>query len=112
MDGEVWQEVEETVANESEKECKEANEYLEALPPRAVERGKSRMIAGRLLQLQLKHIEDLEEEGILTANGAHEIQEKLHLAQRELNRTDFPHLTQPRLTQSLKALPASNPIYR
>merc|ERR1712061_986527 len=79
----------ETVVNESCDECKKAINYLGTLPARAVEIGKSRGMARQLVQQQLNRVHALEEDGILTENGAHELQDKLQTAQCVLNSTDF-----------------------
>jgi len=77
------------VAEESKAQCARAHSALAHLPLDAVEAGKSRMLAGRLLNLQVQKVTELKEMGILSQTGAGHILHRLQDAQRHVATREF-----------------------
>mmetsp|Transcript_131603 Transcript_131603/g.232582 ORF Transcript_131603/g.232582 Transcript_131603/m.232582 type:complete len:875 (+) Transcript_131603:82-2706(+) len=69
--------VQEHIAEESEQECGEAEHLLSQIPVQAVRYGKSRMLARKLLRLQLHEVEQLAEHGVLSTPEAHHFEDNL-----------------------------------
>merc|ERR1712113_1358067 len=64
-----------------------ANQFLNSLPPEAVEHGKSRMLAGKLLHMQIEEVRKWKNDGFLSDKGAAHI---LHMVQESVR--DNEHL--------------------
>jgi len=76
--------VQEQVNRESSVQCDKATAMLKTIPDELIELGKSRMLAGKILQLQLEKINSLHEEGILHERGATRLLHHIHMVQREV----------------------------
>jgi len=76
--------VQEQVNRESNVQCEKASALLKTIPKELVELGKSRMVAGKLLQLQLEKVNSLQEEGVLHERGATHLAHHIHEVQREV----------------------------
>jgi len=72
------------VAEESLVQCRQAQAMLDDLPPEAVEVGRSRMLAGQLLQLQALKVASLQETGLLSEKGGSHLLHRIQDAQRDL----------------------------
>mmetsp|Transcript_126359 Transcript_126359/g.252510 ORF Transcript_126359/g.252510 Transcript_126359/m.252510 type:complete len:876 (-) Transcript_126359:73-2700(-) len=75
--------VQDAVHKESDAQVKKAFEYLQCLPDDAIEHGKSRMLAGRLLQLQVEDVQKLKSDGFLSDKGAARILHSVQETQRD-----------------------------
>lgn len=76
--------IQEQVNKESTVQCDQAEAVLRRLPEDAVKVGKSRMLAGRLLQLQLEQVKQLKEEGMLTEKAASRITHRINEQRRNV----------------------------
>jgi len=76
-------EVQEAVHKESMAQEGKANQFLNMLPPEAVEHGKSRMLAGRLLHMQVEEVQKWKNNGFLSDKGADHILHMVRESQRE-----------------------------
>jgi len=76
--------VQEQVGRESALQREKALAVLKTVPSETIELAKSKMLAGKLLQLQLKTVGTLEEDGLLEHRGASTIIHHIHTVQREM----------------------------
>lgn len=76
--------VQEQVNRESTVQCEKAVALLKTIPEELIGLGKSRMLAGKMLQLQLEKVNTLHEEGILHGHGATQLSHHIHEVQREV----------------------------
>mmetsp|Transcript_2828 Transcript_2828/g.6619 ORF Transcript_2828/g.6619 Transcript_2828/m.6619 type:complete len:881 (-) Transcript_2828:125-2767(-) len=76
--------VQDQVNRESNVQCDKAKALLKNIPDELIELGKSRMLAGKMLQLQLEKVNDMHEEGILHSQGAGKLSHHIHEVQREI----------------------------
>jgi len=84
-DGNVLsQYVQEQVARESCVQTEEAAKFMESLSPESVVHGKNRMLAGKLLHVQLEKVTGLAKKGILDDKGAAHIMHHLQAEHRKL----------------------------
>jgi len=76
--------VQEQVSRESAVQCEKAAATLRSVPEELVELGKSRMLAGKMLQLQSEKLHALHEDGILHERGFSDLVHHVHVVQREV----------------------------
>mmetsp|Transcript_34381 Transcript_34381/g.106750 ORF Transcript_34381/g.106750 Transcript_34381/m.106750 type:complete len:880 (-) Transcript_34381:66-2705(-) len=76
--------IQDQVNKESGVQCEKASAMLKSIPAELIELGKSRMMAGKMLQLQLENVTSLHEEGILHERGATQLMHHIHMVQREV----------------------------
>jgi len=72
------QQVQELVGKESRQSCEEAGRLLDSVEATAVTFGRSRMLAQRLLRLQLDEVASLEKHGVLNMSESHHLDESIH----------------------------------
>jgi len=75
--------VQDTVHLESIAQERKAERFLNTLPHEAVEHGKTRMLAGKLLHMQIEDVQKLQSDGFLSDKGAAHILHSVHESQRE-----------------------------
>jgi NhaP-type Na+/H+ or K+/H+ antiporter len=66
--------VHQQIRQESALECEQAADFLRRLPAQDVEMAKSEMLARKLLNSQIKHINEMEEKGVLSSFEAGHLQ--------------------------------------
>lgn len=82
------QQVQEQVLEESLLCCKEAGRLLEDVDESAVIFGRSRMLANKLLRLQLDETAKLQKQGVVNASEGHNLDESIHNALLQLTRSE------------------------
>jgi len=91
--------VQDEVHRESAEQEGKAFNFLNSLPRDAVEHGKSRMLAGRLLHMQIEDVRQLQADGFLSDKGASHILHEVQEAQRE-NQAIFYDADEDSLSES------------
>jgi len=82
------QQVQEQVLEESLQNCKEAGRLLEGVDESAVIFGRSRMLANKLLRLQLEETASLQKQGVVNASEGHNLEESIHNALLQVTRSE------------------------
>jgi NhaP-type Na+/H+ or K+/H+ antiporter len=83
-DSVLGKQIQQELARESKVQCGMAEELQKSLPSEAVEVGKSRMLSGRLLQLQLEEVLRLRTDGMLNEKSADKISQCIHESRRNV----------------------------
>jgi len=83
----LGEDVQASVLQESEEQCRFATDFLLRMPPKEVQVARSHMLAGRLLVVQTERINHLREGGILNEKGATKLLGHLQDARRDVART-------------------------
>jgi len=83
-DSVLGKQVQQELARESRAQCDKAEELQRSLPAEAVEVGKSRMLSGRLLQLQLEEVMRLRKDGMLNERSAEKISQRIYQSRRDV----------------------------
>lgn len=83
--------VEQQINIESTQECQRALQQLQALPVEKVTLAKSKMLARRLLNLQIDEVQFLKSKGVIAEMEASELEHNVHEAIRHLLSTP-PHV--------------------
>lgn len=78
MSDDLDRQVKETVGQESLQSCQEADRLLEGVDKEAVSFGRSRMLAQKLLRLQLAEVQKLQHQGVLNNSEGHHLEESIH----------------------------------
>mmetsp|Transcript_95859 Transcript_95859/g.280191 ORF Transcript_95859/g.280191 Transcript_95859/m.280191 type:complete len:891 (-) Transcript_95859:58-2730(-) len=85
VDGVLGYQVQATVQQESQAQIAQAVNLLQHMHRDVVETVKSRMLAGKLLQLQVEKVTQLQESGMLSEKGAGHIMHRIMDAQRNVS---------------------------
>jgi len=75
--------VQEKVHQESIAQQNKATQFLDKLPIEAIDHGKARMLAGKLLHMQSEDVRELNRDGYLSDKGASHILHVIHASQRD-----------------------------
>jgi len=73
--------IQEQIFQESDAEVSKARERIQELPAELVQKSKSRMLSGKLIQEQLEKVQEFRKLGFLDAKGANQIIHRINVAQ-------------------------------
>jgi hypothetical protein len=84
-------EVQRIVADESRENCKEAGHLLDSIPEAEVSFGQSRMLAQKLLRLQLEEVHVMNKKGVLSSTEHHHMKTSINQAIHRVQRVHIQH---------------------